>query len=169
MAVTVPGTTVEAARNALLAAIQAHPTITAQPPDGVSPVLVQLDEPANYDPEDIITVDGARVTLTHAAMVGTGGPNYLEENYTLEVNVSVYRGGDNAALAFKRARQLVDAVNAAVRTDPTLGIGQGAPPPGAGYLIEAFPSRVDWTPHWEENHKGRVVDVRIEIEVKGWL
>jgi len=116
-------------------------------------VLVSYDEPGPNQPDDIIMVGRVERQVAPFQMVGSGQAGWLDETYTVEVVVSVYRGGDDARTVFERAATLADQVVYVVRTDPSLG----------GAVIVAHPGNVSYQPAWEESHKGRMVDVTIEI------
>lgn len=117
-------------------------------------LLVCLDEPGPYQPDEIIAVGDVHQQYNPESIVGSGGSHWLVENYTITVTVDVYRGGDQPAAVFARARQLADLVVAVVRSDPSLG----------GAVDRAKPSSVTHTSEWDEDHKGRhtVIDIGID-------
>jgi hypothetical protein len=115
--VTVPSSTVTAVKSGLVTMISTDATIAADPE-----ILVSYDEPlAGQQHNDVVFVGDVRREITTSAMVGNMQAGALEEGYTVEVVVSVFRGGDQARLVFERCAALVDLVIAALRVDPTVG------------------------------------------------
>lgn len=143
----IPASSIPAARNWILAQLQ------AQYPES-SGVLVCLDEPGPYQPDDIISIGDVHQTYSPEQTVGSGGQGWLREDYTITVTVDCYRGGDDAAGVFAAARALADMVVAVVRSDPSLG----------GAVDRARPGSVTHTGGWDEEHKGRqtVIDLGID-------
>jgi hypothetical protein len=120
----------------------------------VKNVLVCLDEPGTFQPDDIICVGDVHQQYNPESVVGSGGAYWLREDYTITVTVDVYRGGDDAATVFARGRQLADLVVAVVRSDPSLG----------GAVDRGKPGTVQHTSGWSEDHKGRQSVVEIGID-----
>jgi hypothetical protein len=116
-------------------------------------VLVCYDEPGTNQPDDIIMVGRAERQIEPLQMVGSGQAGWLDEIYTIQVDVEVFRGGDDARAAFERACVLADQVVYVVRNDPSLG----------GAVIVARPEIASYEPAWEEKHLGRIVSVIIPI------
>jgi hypothetical protein len=135
---TVPGSAVGPARAALYAAIAAQVD---------SAVHVMYDEPNAGDVmvDDIISVGDVTQLETPYAMIGSGAAGWTVETISLEITVSVFRGGDQAQVVFERAVALVDAVRRAVRADPTL----------AGTVVTAYPAGFDFRSSWDEKGIGR--------------
>jgi hypothetical protein len=135
-----------------------YDTLTAQlTPDPVSTtssLLVCFDSPGPGQPDDIVSVGKTTNQIGVMALVGGGGAGWLDERYTVEITVEVYRGGDDAQAAYSRASALCDAVIAAVRTDPSLG----------GRVIEARPHSVSIDVEDEDTHMGRRATGLLEIE-----
>lgn len=119
-----------------------------------SDVLVCEAAPALNLPDNIIAI-GERVNHTFAphAMVGTGGPGWLIEEFEISVAVSVFLGGDDVAATRERCYTLVNAVMEAVLTDPTL----------AGSCYMAYPARGLYEHSYEEQHKGRLMQAELAI------
>jgi len=142
---TIPVSTVDTVKDFLVAGILAavsDPT-----------VLVSYDMPGPYQPDDIVVVGDITVTTEPHAFVGNGQAHWLSEEYTVEVIISVYRGGDTASVAWKRAKVLSDLVDTLIRTDPTLG----------AVVQLAYPSKTEFVSDVTENHSGRMVTVTKEI------
>jgi hypothetical protein len=143
----IPASSIPAARNWILAGLQAQ--LAADPA-----VLVCLDEPGTNQPDDIVNVGEVQQTYSPQSTVGSGGPGWLREEYTVTVTVDVFRGGDDAAGTFARARQLADLVVAVVRSDPSLG----------GAVDRGMPGTAQHTTGWSEDHMGRTAVIEIGIE-----
>lgn len=143
--VTIPASTVPAAK------LYLHSHITTLIND--TSVLVSYDPPGPFQPDDIVMVGAVDRQVGPYQMVGSGGAGWLDETYSIEVVVSVYRGGDDARTAFERACALADQVVFVVRTDPSLG----------GAVVVAHPEQSRYEPTFEDEHKGRLVTVTIPI------
>ena len=139
----IPNSSVPTAKAALLTAIRANATISAD-----TTIDVVYDEPAVGDnmKDDIISVGNTQNSIDIRQMVGSGGQGWLMETFTLDVVISVTRGGDQAQTVFERCYTLINAVNVAVRTDPTL----------AGAVLEAHPAQWETESVWTDNGLGRV-------------
>ncbi|MER6064831.1 hypothetical protein ABT167_27390 [Streptomyces sp. NPDC001792] len=143
----IPASSIPAARAWILAGLQTQ--LAAD-----KGVLVCLDEPGPYQPDDIIAVGDVHQQYNPENVVGSGGAYWLREDYTITVTVDVYRGGDDALGVFTRARQLADLVVAVVRSDPSLG----------GAVDRGKPGMVTHTSGWAEDHKGRQTVIEIGID-----
>lgn len=117
-------------------------------------VLVSYGPPGTNQPDDLIAVGTsvARETVAYQ-MVGSGQAGWLNERYDLDIIVSVFRGGDNGQTVLERAAVLTDVVVAVIRTDPSLG----------GAVTVAHPSVSSYVPSYDQEHKGRLVDVTITV------
>jgi hypothetical protein len=133
----IPASSIPAARTWIFDGIQAQ--LAAE-----TAVLVCLDEPGPYQPDQIICVGDVHQQYNPENVVGSGGAYWLREDYTITVLVDVYRGGDEPAQAFARARQLADLVVAVVRSDPSLG----------GAVDRAKPGMAQHTSGWAEDSHG---------------
>lgn len=165
--VFVPGTTVGQARLNILAAIQTQ-TASLSLPSGYS-LVVQLEPLGQNAPEQRILVGRARVQNVIESFVGSGGQHWIDERYTIEVTCFAFRGGEDQASTFTDCVALVNAVQTAVRNDPSLGLAQGSAPAGMGYVIQAYPARLEWTTDWSENGQGIVVECLVEVDVMAHL
>jgi hypothetical protein len=126
-------------------------------PDPVNPyasLLVCFDQPGPNEPDDIVAVGKVRRQLHVAAMVGGGGAGWLDEAYTVEIVIDVFRGADSGQVAYSRAMDLANAVVAIVRADLTLG----------GHVIRAVPKGDDAEVAWDTEHGGKLATVTVEIE-----
>jgi hypothetical protein len=121
---------------------------------GAENLLVCLDEPGTFQPDDIISVGEVHQQYSPENVVGSGGPYWLREDYTITVTVDCFRGGDDPVTVFARARQLADLVVAVVRSDPSLG----------GAVDRGKPGTVTHTSGWSEDHKGRQTVIEIGID-----
>jgi hypothetical protein len=134
--------------DSLTAQLTPDPTATA------SSLLVCFDQPGPGQPDDIVSIGKTHNQIGVMALVGGGGTGWLDERYTVEVTVDVFRGGDDAQAAYARASALCDAVVAAVRTDPSLG----------GRVLVAKPKSIELEVEEESSHMGRRAIGTIEIE-----
>ena len=125
------------------------------PVDGADALLVCYDSPGTYQPNDMVAVGAVTREITTAGMAGSMSvAGTLHETFTIDVIVSVYRGGDQAQVVWERADDLVESVIGIVRADPTLG----------GTVLLAFPDRVDEpAAAWEDSHNGRVCECHVSI------
>ncbi|MET7982524.1 hypothetical protein [Streptomyces sp. NPDC005281] len=127
--------------------------LTAQLADSKG-VLVCLDGPGTYQPDEIINIGDVHQQYSPENTVGSGGAYWLREDYTITVTVDVYRGGDDPVGTFARARALADLVVAVVRSDPSLG----------GAVDRGKPGSATHTNGWTEDHKGRQAVIEIGID-----
>ncbi|MGH3381857.1 MAG: hypothetical protein ACRDP6_44730 [Actinoallomurus sp.] len=149
----IPASSIPAARDWIFAGLRAQ--LAGRPE-----VLVCLDGPGTDQPNDIVSV-GESIPQTYSpeSTVGSGGPGWLREDYTVMVHVECFRGGDVAAEVFAAARALADLVIAVVRSDPSLG----------GGVQRARPGSISHTAGWSEDHKGRLVEIEIGIDCMNTL
>lgn len=105
---------------------------------------------------DAIVIEGITKEISVSSMVAGGGAGWLDEIYTIELNVWVYRGGDNGQPVMERASVLADIVIAVVRTDPSLG----------GAVLVAQPTVVEYIPTLDEDHRGILVEARVSIRCR---
>lgn len=123
-----------------------------------SSVLVSYDEPGEFQPDDIVVIGNVSRSVEVHAMVGSGGTGWLEETYTVDIVISVYRGGDDPQTVFERACTLAAAVETFVRNDPYLGLN-------ASGVIVSWPIQAEYVGEWEEDHRGRMCTVNLQIHV----
>jgi len=149
---TIPSSTAPAVRQWLYDQCTAG---LAPDPDNVrASLLVCFDQPGPDNPDDIVAIGKVRRQLTAAAMIGGGGSGWLDENYTVEIVVDVFRGSDGGQVAYERAMTLANAVIAIVRSDLTLG----------GNVIRSQPKGDDAEVEWDSEHGGKRACVTVEIE-----
>lgn len=152
---TIPVSTVPAVKAYLVTQLRATLTAVAG-----EQLLVVYDQPGTYHPGDVVIVgDVTAYASQPGAMVGGGGAGWIEEQYSLEVVVEVFRGGDYAQTAYERAWTLASAIAAVIRTDPSLG--QRA--------IESRPGAMSTTSTWDDERLGRVVHLTLAVDVAAWL
>lgn len=146
---TIPASTIPAAVLYLFNGVTTQINDTA--------VLVAYGGPGPFQPDDIVAI-GMAVDRSVAPyqMVGSGQAGWLDETYSIDVVVSVYRGGDDPRTAFERACTLADKVVFVVRSDPSLG----------GAVVVAHPEQSRYESSFEEEHKGRLVTVTIPISCR---
>jgi hypothetical protein len=146
-------TAVPAALTWLVAEISAQPACV---PDGEYSFTIFRGEPPAKFPWDQAIIIGAEIQrkLSKLAIVGGGGFEYLREDFTIKVEIHVFRGGDDEPTIEARLWALVNAVETAVRTDLSLG----------GAVSEAWPTTMDYTSGWAPNGNGRYVTASIDID-----
>jgi hypothetical protein len=137
----IPSSSVKAVRPALFTQLQNNITAAS----GMD-LLVSLGKPGTNEPNDIVWVGNVHRTLTPDHLVGSGGAGWLSEAYQIQVTVEAFRGGDTELTVWNRMCDLVDAVEAAVRTDPTIG----------GLVLWSHPQQVSYETDWEQDGKGRL-------------
>jgi hypothetical protein len=123
--VTIPVSTVPAAEAYLLSAIQTQAALDPS----IQAMLIRLGEPGRDLPNDSIVVGtNVRRTVTVRTFIGSGGTDWLNEGYDMNVECrSWLASGDAddtsviATQSLDRAWQLVGYVETAIRTDPSLG------------------------------------------------
>ncbi|WP_329564664.1 hypothetical protein [Kitasatospora sp. NBC_01266] len=151
----IPASSIIPALTWLLTGLQAN--IPADPAaDGL---LICLGEPGPYQPQDIVYIGDIHQTYAPAATVGSGGPQWLREDYPITVTVDCYRGGDDQLTVLTRARTIADLVVATVRSDPSLG----------GAVDRARPAAAAHTFGWaqaDEEHTaaGRRAEIVLTID-----
>jgi hypothetical protein len=151
---TIPVSTTTAVRAYLFQALTA--AMTPDMFDKSASLLVCYDEPGPDQPEDIVTVGKVARQLGVSSLVGSGGAGWLDEQYTVEIQVEVYRGGDDPQAAYARCADLVDVAISVVRSDPTLG----------GAVIVARPISHTQEVMWDDAHSGRVASAAVEIQCR---
>jgi hypothetical protein len=141
---------VDAAVTNLIAAINTQPAILA-----ASPFVQVVEGPPTLSMEDDLIVVAEHIQQMYQphAVVGSGGSKWLIEEILISITVDVFRGGDNATTTRQRCETLVNAVDDAVRNDPTLG--------GAVYM--AYPSLHQYSQTWDFDAKGRRCICAMEI------
>lgn len=149
---TIPSTTSTAVRAYLLNALTAQ--LTPDPLSKSASLLVCYDEPGPAQPDDIVTVGKVTRHIAVNSMVGGGGAGWLEERYSVELTIDVFRGGDDAQAAYTRSVLLADAAVAIVRADPSLG----------GLVLVSRPITSTTDVAWDQAHGGRLATTVLEVE-----
>lgn len=119
--------------------------LTPDPNSPTSMLLVCFDEPGPNQPDDIVYVGKVTRHISVNSLVGGGGAGWLEERYSVDVDIDVYRGGDDPQTVYKRCSDLADAVVAIGRTDPSMG----------GNVLVGKPVTSDHDVTWDDAHTGR--------------
>jgi hypothetical protein len=149
---SIPSSTAPAVRQWL------YDQCTAQLPldqlDKSASLLVCFDQPGPNEPDDIVAIGRVRRQLKVAAMIGGGGAGWLDEHYSVDVVIDVFRGSDSGQVAYQRAMDLANAVIALVRADITLG----------GHVVRSAPRGDDAEVEWDSEHGGKHACVTVEIE-----
>jgi hypothetical protein len=121
---------------------------------------VYMDEPPTDPPpeSDVIMVGNIEQAFEPWQIVGSGGEGWLYEKYSIVIQVSVYRGGDDPVGVLTRATGLVFQVCQVVRTDPSLG----------RLVLQAYPASVSYESGWsDEGASGRVTEAELKIAIEG--
>ena len=149
---TIPVSTVPAVRKWLFDSISA--ALTPDPLDSSAELLVCLDSPGTYQPQDIVVIGNVATAISVNSLVGSGGAGWLEERYTVDVDIEVFRGGDSAQQVSERAFLLGAGVLNCVRSDPSLGTN----------VLVAKPTASDYSGDETEDHSGRLGTLALKIE-----
>lgn len=144
MSTPIPGSTAVAVRQFLFDTLTA--SLVPDPLSKTSQLLVCFDEPGEFQPDDIVSIGKVERALNTNSMVGGGGAGWLEESYTVEVEIEVYRGGDDPQGVFTRTSDLIDQIVVAARTDPSLGTR----------VLICKPTNSTCEVTWDDEHKGRL-------------
>jgi hypothetical protein len=150
--VTIPNSTAPAVRQWLFD--QCTKLLAPDPLNAHASLLVCFDAPGPNEPDDIVAVGKVRRTLAPGAMVGGGGAGWLDETYTVEIVIDVFRASDSGQVAYSRAMDLANSVIAIVRSDLSLG----------GNVVRAQPKGDDAEVNWDPEHGGKLATVIVEIE-----
>jgi hypothetical protein len=149
---TIPTSSAPVVRQYLYDAFTAQ--LTPDPVNTGASLLVCFDAPGPAQPDDIVSIGKTVNQIGVMALVGGGGAGWLDERYTVEITVEVYRGGDDAQAAYARCSALCDATIAAIRADISLG----------GHVLQARPHSVSIDVEDEDSHMGRRATGLVEIE-----
>lgn len=149
---TIPTSSAPIVRQFLFDTLTAQ--LTPDPANTSASLLVCFDDPGTAELDDIVSVGKTTSQIGVMALVGGGGAGWLDERYTVEITVDVFRGGDDAQAVYVRASGLCDAVIGAVRADPSLG----------GRVTQARPISVAIDPELDAAHMGRRATGTVEIE-----
>jgi hypothetical protein len=151
--VTIPASSAPAARQWLFE--QCSAALVADPLDKNARLGVYMDEPGTPDqPEDIVDINDIQNKFDTNALVGGGGAGWLNESFTISVDVSVFRGGDDAQAVSARAYTLAAQIIALVRADPTMG----------NTVLIAKPSGATYTGAPTEDHMGRTGNLSLTFD-----
>lgn len=148
----VPASSIPGVRNYLFAQLQA---LLLPDPDSPDVSLeVCLDGPSTDQPGDVVSVGDVHQNYSPENTVGSGGAYWLREDYTVTVTIDCWRGTDDAAAVFLRARSLADLVVTLVRSDPSLG-----------QLVDrAKPSSATHTSGYADGVQGRQTVIELGID-----
>jgi hypothetical protein len=146
--------TVPAVRNYLLQQITELVKAENFSDPEVTVVLSGLENPETTD--DVILIGGqVKRTPKTTRFVGGGGPGWIEEYYTISVNImcAAYSDTDFEAVD-ARAYYLLALCEQAVRDDPSLGQLVTSAAPGVADILHAFATE----------HTGATVEIMAEVE-----
>lgn len=142
---TIPTSSIAAALTAVYTAIAAQPnviTVTGASVATTTPILLCYIAPAGkYLPDDIIAI-GEQIDVVDEvhALVGSGGPHAMQEQFSISGKCSSWRGGEQPLAALTAAKTLADLVTLSIRTDPSLG----------GAVLWAWPRDFRYRTGWSE-------------------
>lgn len=124
-------------------------------------LLVRYGDPGPFDPEDVVSLgDVARRATEPFAITGSLGTGSIHEEYDVNVDVDVMRGGTDAGQeATERAWTLVSQIENAMRADPTAG----------GHVYLSYPSTSDDRGEWDDQHSFYRVTVTVSLTAKAVL
>ena len=143
---------VNAAVTAIVAAVNTQIALIA-PINGIS-ILVCEGPPGTYEPDDMVVIaEHIAHTAQPHQIIGTGSFGWLLEEFRVSVTVDVYRGGDDAATVRSRCLTLANAVDTAIRVDPSL----------AGSVFVAWPVEHRYESSFDPDNKGRRMTCEIAI------
>lgn len=149
----IPGSSMAAVRGYLLTRLAA--TVQPDPADTGASLLVCLDGPDTDVPEDVVSVGDVAITYDPFQTVGSGGPGWLTETYTVTVDIQVARGTPDSTVTVARALALANTVAAVVRADPSLG----------GLVDRARPADAHFETGWDDTGVGRITSVEMTIAI----
>jgi hypothetical protein len=121
--------------------------------------VAYIEQISGYDPFDQVTIGDAHSRTTkRTQMVGSGGAGWLFEDFTLDIEIVSWQGGQNLQLVVERAWRLLGQVEAFIRSDPSLG----------GLVIVAYPSSSKSTAGYMDDSKGVscVIDLTVDVEAR---
>lgn len=84
-------------------------------------VLVSYNEPGEQLPDNLIVVGRVERTFAPLRMIGSGGANWGNESYEVEIEISVLHGQLGPQPLEERVWHLIGLMENAVRGDPSLG------------------------------------------------
>src|ERR1035438_7723069 len=146
---TIPASTVPAAIEAIKAATAAQMTDPS--------ILLTVGDPGMDLPDNVIAIGEVRRTVEPATFIGNGGLFWLEEKYDIDVVCSAWSGSDNRTTITDMAWTLVNYVETAVRTDPSLG----------GIVNVAYPVGTHTlSATWTEDPDGMTIEIEMAIHVE---
>ena len=121
-------------------------------------LYIGYGEPLNADPDDQVFLMDVESDATMIGMRTATAAAPMSEALVIPLKVSVFRHDDTGQAAFERCADIVNAIVAAIRTDPTLG----------GAVLNAQPQRVSYpSPVASENGSGRVCETELIFDALG--
>jgi hypothetical protein len=144
--------TVPAAVSYLIAQLQATSVVT-NPISGFA-IAVYRGAPLMSAPVDeAFVIQSASRTTQRFEMVVGGGTGYLREDFTIPLEIVVFRGGDDVGTVEARAWALLSAAESMIRADLTLG----------GTVLEAWPESSSMVSEWALNEEDLPIGRRASI------
>lgn len=125
-------------------------------PDVGKTIGVFYDVPNTNAPDDMVVI--GRVSNRVAKprnMVGSGARLWIYEEYSIDVAVDSFRGGDQPQQVFERAWAVASLVESFVRSDPSLG----------GKVVQCSPATSSDDSQWDQKHNGRIVHISLTFTI----
>ncbi len=140
--VSIPISIAPAAKTALVDMLTA--CLDQDPTTGDPVVGVSRNEPGEYLPDDLAIVGKINRTFRPSRMIGGGGTGWGDEDLTVDVELTAFRGGDQPQATEERVWHMVALFDQALRADPSLG----------GLALLVYMESVDVECEWTENPSG---------------
>lgn len=154
---TAPASTVPVVRQWL------YSTITTAVASFTDPsVEVYLSQEDHESTQDLVVIGGAHRKNTMARLVGGGGLGWLDETYTIDVDIACFVAGPDAFTdtatqdsVDTRAYKVLAAIEQALRADPSAG----------GNVVVLYPSGSASQHEWDESEMGGQCQITLTVEV----
>lgn len=155
MSTTIPVSTAPAVRTYLFNAVTTAVAARAYADPGVQVSLGELSDPEDYSDIIVIGKTVIRTPNVHR-MVGSGGPHWLREDYTVSIHITCadMHSPDFVAVD-ARGYELLALVETVVRADPGLG----------GLVIVAKPGPSHAESEYDSNHSGAICLIESAINI----
>jgi hypothetical protein len=146
---TAPASSIPAVRAWLQTTITAALTTFTAPT-----VEVYLSQEDHQSTQDIVVIGGAHRKVETRRFVGGGGQFWVNEMYTIDVDIACFVAGPNAFPAVDtRAYQVLAAVETAVRADPSAG----------GAVVQLNPEGSVSLHEWDEESYGAHCNITLTL------
>lgn len=117
-------------------------------------VEVYLSQEDHESAQDIVVIQGAHRRVEVKRLVGGGGQFWVDETYTIDVEIACYVGGADAFPAVdQRAYQVLALIETAVRADPSAG----------GNVVQINPEGSVSLHEWDEDALGGHCNITLTL------